>query len=177
MKLKKLLMASSLLLGLAEQALGVSLFPEVTPVVDIERYSGLWYEVASTKPPFQRGCVCVKAQYTILPNGTVQVANSCRRNNVTAEDEVIFGTATPTDHPAKFVVSFGSFSLPFSNYWIVDLAPDYSYAVVSTPLRRPIWVLSRTPSLDTVTLSKIYHRLDQAGFNINRITPTEQNGC
>lgn len=167
---------SMLAINLASQAYA-SVFPRVVDELDLSRYAGLWYEVASTKPVFQRDCVCVTAEYTALPDGNIEVRNTCRKNEPTAPLEEVIGVAKPTRTPAKFNVSFGGFSLPFSNYWVVDLAEDYSFAVVSTPIKRPIWILSRTPSLDPSTLHDILGRLKEQGFPTSALRPTLQETC
>lgn len=154
-----------------------SFFPKVVSELDLERYLGTWYEVASTKPIFQLGCVCVTAKYALREDGKVQVLNSCRKNDVNAPLNVTEGVASPSDHPAKFNVQFGPFPTPGTNYWVVDLADDYSYAVVSSPFRQPIWILSRTPSLPQETLDGIYQRLSADGFFTPSLSATLQEGC
>jgi apolipoprotein D and lipocalin family protein len=173
-RIHQALIAATLLTTSSAQA---SIFPEVVPELDLGSYLGTWYEVASTKPIFQRGCVCVTATYTLRDDGNVGVANSCRKDSVDAEEEIADGIAAPSSNPAKFKVSFGGFGTPFTNYWVVDLADDYSYAVVSSPLRRPIWILSRTPSLPTETMDGIMERLASKGFPVQAISSTLQEGC
>jgi apolipoprotein D and lipocalin family protein len=163
--------------ALAAASAQARIFPEVVSDLDLQRYLGTWYEVASTKPLFQRDCVCVTAAYSLRDDGKVGVANSCRKNSVTAPLQIAEGTAAPSSDPAKFYVNFAPFNIPLTNYWVVDLADDYSYAVVSTPFRRPIWILSRTPELPSETLDDIIARLQSAGFPTRAITPTLQEGC
>lgn len=171
---RALLGAAAALTAGSAQARG---FPEVVPDLDLQRYLGTWYEVASTKPFFQRDCVCVTAKYTRRDDGKIDVVNSCRKRTVTGPLEIAEGIATPSRDPAKLSVSFGRFGFPLTNYWVVDLADDYSYAVVSTPFRRPIWILSRTPEMAPETLEDILARLKGAGFSTRAITQTVQEGC
>ncbi len=152
-------------------------FPDVAVDLEVNEYLGRWYEVASTKPFFQAGCVCVTADYALLEDGNVEVVNTCRKDSVTAIAEPVLGIAATTSNPAKFKVSFGNIPAFFSNYWVVSLAADYSWAVVSSPFRNPIWILSRTPDLDPSILDSIKKDLDQRGFDVEAITPTLQNGC
>jgi apolipoprotein D and lipocalin family protein len=164
-------------LGLSTTSLAAGLFPAVVPELDLNQYLGRWYEVASTKPFFQKDCVCVTADYGLLDDGNVKVVNSCRKLEPKGALDVAEGKAAPTRNPAKFNVSFGGFSLPFSNYWVVDLADDYRYAVVSTAFRSPIWILSRTPELAQEDLSSIDSNLKAAGFNTDKLSDTLQIGC
>lgn len=153
------------------------IFPSVVPSLDLNNFLGRWYEVASTHPSFQEDCVCVTADYKLLENKKVQVVNSCRKVTPEGELSVANGSAETTNNPAKLNVSFGGFNLPFSNYWVVDLADDYRYAVISTPFRTPVWILSRTPEIAQADLDGIYARLKDHSFWTSRITPTQQAGC
>jgi apolipoprotein D and lipocalin family protein len=175
--MSNLLKSVLLAIGFTSSAAHGQLFPEVVSQLDVNRYLGKWYEVASTKPFFQANCVCVTAEYDLLPDGDIAVTNTCRKGSPDGEVDIAEGTASATNNSAKLNVSFGGFSLPFANYWVVDLAEDYSYAVVSTPFRQPIWILSRTPKLDPMVLEGIYTRLDEGGFNSDAISPTRQAGC
>ncbi len=175
--MRKLLCAAFAALSFSATAAQAGFFPDVVSQLDLGTFAGKWYQVASTNPFFQAGCVCVTATYTAKDDGTVSVANSCRKDTINGELNNIVGTAYTTDEPAKLNVVFGGPKLPFSNYWIVDLANDYSYAVISTPFRTPIWVLSRTPSLPEETLTGIYSRLQSKGFPTWSIAPTLQAGC
>ncbi|MFW7377356.1 MAG: lipocalin family protein [Oligoflexus sp.] len=175
--MRKFLMSVFVTLGFSASSAYGQIFPSVVGELDLNQYLGKWYEVASTKPVFQRDCVCVTAEYGLTDEGNVSVVNSCRKSSPDGELDIAEGTAAATDNPAKFNVSFGGFSTPFSNYWVVDLAPDYSYAVVSTAFRNPIWVLSRTPELDQSLLDDIYFDLADRGFNVDAISPTLQEGC
>jgi len=175
--MRKFFCAAFAVLSLSATAAQAGFFPEVVSQLDLSSFSGKWYQVASTNPFFQANCVCVTATYTPKDDGSVSVANSCRKNTIDGELSNVVGTAYATKTPAKLNVVFGGPKLPFSNYWIVDLANDYSYAVISTPLYTPIWVLSRTPSLPVETLAGIYSRLKSKGFLTWSIAPTLQGGC
>ncbi|MBM4252691.1 MAG: lipocalin family protein [Deltaproteobacteria bacterium] len=153
------------------------ILPTVVSEIDVNKYMGKWYQVASTNPFFQANCVCATATYTLRDDGNVDVVNSCRRDTVDGALSDVKGIAYATSNPGKLNVVFGGIKLPGSNYWIIEVADDYSYAVVSSPLRRPIWILARTPELPTDTLDGIYKRLDAQGFPVNAIVPTLQTGC
>lgn len=150
------------------------IFPKTVENLDLDSYLGRWYEVASTKPFFQRDCTCVTADYSLKEDGKVGVVNSCREKSPEGRLNQFVATADTTDEPGKFSVS--AFNIPqlFSNYWVVDLAEDYRYAVVSTATRNPIWILSRTPEIAADDLQGIKERLKENGFKLDSLTPTFQ---
>ncbi len=76
----------------------------------------------------------------------------------------------------RFAPAFLSF-LPFvwGNYWIIDLATDYSYAVIGEPDREYLWVLSRTPHMDEALLTKVLDRVrDGQGYDLTGLIRTKQ---
>jgi apolipoprotein D and lipocalin family protein len=69
------------------------------------------------------------------------------------------------------------FVWPFKGkYWIIDLAKDYSYAMVGHPNRKYLWILSRRPTLDDQTYNQLLVRAANKGFDIRRLVKTEQIG-
>ncbi|MDX9696392.1 MAG: lipocalin family protein, partial [Bacteroidales bacterium] len=59
-----------------------------------------------------------------------------------------------------------------AKYWIIDLAEDYSYAVVGHPNRKYLWILSRTPQMDDATYQQIIDRLKEQEFNTELLVKT-----
>ncbi len=165
------------LLGLSSVASAAGLFPKVTSDLDLELFLGRWYQVASTEPFFQKDCVCVTADYGLRHDGKVSVTNTCRKGTPDGKLDQVIGSAGTTNNPAKLNVSFGGPQLPFSNYWVIDKAEDYRYAVISSPLRTPVWILSRTPEIAADDLDQIKAKLTADGFTTSSIKPTLQDAC
>lgn len=101
--------------------------------VDLRRYAGKWYEIASFPQRFQKGCHCTTAEYTLSDKGYVIVENRCNKDSINGKESYIKGKAFVVKNTgnAKLKVQF---FWPFKgDYWIIALADDYSYAVVSAP--------------------------------------------
>lgn len=151
----------------------------VVDTVDLPRYVGRWYAIAHIPTSFERACAQgTTATYTLLPNGQIEVLNEC----FTADGQVnqARGRAWLPDAkaPAKLKVSFVSlFGLRFfpADYWVIDLAPDYSYAVVGHPSRSYGWILSRTPMLPSAVLAGIQERLVAQGYDWSRFRVIPQD--
>lgn len=147
---------------------------ETVPYVDLKKYAGKWYEIASFPQRFQKGCYCTTADYTLTDKGYVVVENACNKDSVDGKKSVIKGKAFVVENSgnAKLKVQF---FWPFKGkYWIIDLAEDYSYAVVGHPSRNYLWILSRTPSMDYTTYKQITSRLKEKGFDITKLKRTKQ---
>jgi apolipoprotein D and lipocalin family protein len=156
---------------------------EVVQSVDLKRYAGTWYEIARKPFKFQSQCVGdVTATYTLLDDGTIKVLNRCRKENGEIDEaegraKLASDTGPNTKLKVRFAPAFLSF-LPFvwGNYWIIDLAPDYSYAVVGEPDRKYMWVLSRTPAVDETTMQGILDRAKGKGYDLTGLIRTIQTG-
>jgi len=142
--------------------------------VDLDRYVGLWYEIASYPSWFQRGCTGTTAEYKWRDDGLIEVVNSCRKGSLDGKLKRATGRAkvVDTDSNAKLKVSF--FGPFWGDYWILELDPDYQWAVVGVPSRKYLWILSRTPRLDAATYQQILESLPRRGFDLSRLRETEQ---
>jgi apolipoprotein D and lipocalin family protein len=128
--------------------------------VDLDRYAGRWYEIARLPNRFQKGCTGnVTAEYGVREDGRIDVVNRCSGNN-----------------EVRFAPAFLSFlSMVWGDYWIIDLAPDYSYAVVGEPARRYLWVLARESTLEEATYQGILERIEVQGYDPNNLVRTNQD--
>jgi apolipoprotein D and lipocalin family protein len=148
---------------------------EVVPSVDLNRYVGRWYEIASFPTWFQKGCVGSTAEYSLRPDGGIDVLNQCRKGPDGVLDSAK-GQAWVTD-PATNAKLRVQFVWPFrGDYWIIDLGRDYEYAVVGHPSRDYLWILSRTPRMDSERYDRILERVRQKGYDVSRLARTRQPG-
>ena len=147
---------------------------QTVPNVDLTKYAGKWFEIASFPQYFQKGCHCTTAEYTLTNKGYVIVENRCNKDSVNGKQSYIKGKAfvEAGSSNAKLKVQF---FWPFkAKYWIIDLAPDYSYAVVSNPNRKYLWILSRSSKMDEKIYQEILARLSKKGFDLSKLQKTEQ---
>jgi apolipoprotein D and lipocalin family protein len=147
---------------------------QTVPFVDLNKYSGIWYEIASYPQQFQKGCNCTTAEYTLSEKGYVIVENRCNKDSIKGKQSYIKGKAfiEKNSGNAKLKVQF---FWPFKGkYWIIDLADDYSYAVVSHPNRKHLWILSRTPVMPEKTYQAILSRLREKNFDLGKLLLTTQ---
>jgi apolipoprotein D and lipocalin family protein len=156
---------------------------EVVPAVDLKKYAGVWYEIARLPNWFQKQCAGdVTATYTLLDNGRIKVVNRCRKESgeideAEGEAKLSGDDAPNTKLKVRFAPSILSF-LPFvwGDYWIIALAPDYSYAVIGEPARKYLWVLSRTPDMNESTLNTLLDQIKAKGYDLTGLVRTNQSG-
>jgi apolipoprotein D and lipocalin family protein len=163
---------SNILLIITATAMSQTL--KTVPYVDLKKYAGKWYEIASIPQYFQKGCNCTTAEYSLSDKGFVIVENRCNKDSVNGKQSYIKGKAFIDENSgnAKLKVQF---FWPFKGkYWIIDLAEDYSYAVVGHPNRNYLWILSRTAKMNETTYQQIISRIKEKEFDISKIKLTTQ---
>jgi apolipoprotein D and lipocalin family protein len=176
-KLGKLLLGMLALIGCTTTTTARLHLPELrtVPQVDLNRYVGTWYDIASFPQSFQRGCTGSTATYTIRKDGEIDVLNRCRKGSLDGKEETAMGRARVVDRVtnAKLKVSF--FRPFWGDYWIVDLGSNYEFAVVGHPGRDYLWILSRTPTMDPEVYKGIVGRLKEQGYEVERLNRTLQH--
>jgi len=159
------LVSGIVLSGCANSTADIAAVPDFQP----EKYMGVWYEIVRLPHYFERGLDHVKAEYSLKPDGMIQVVNRGRRNG---EIRRIVGKAklkNPSDRPMKGELRVSFFGPFYSDYRIIELGPDYSYAVITGSNKNYLWILSRQPTMPKLQLREILDRLKKHGFRIDRL--------
>lgn len=138
--------------------------------VDLNRYLGTWYEIARYEHSFEEGCSNVNATYSLSDDGKIKVVNRCLKKGKV--DEAIGKAYAVDETNSKLKVSF--FGPFYGNYWILVLDEAYTYAVIGDPSREYLWILSRTPKLDTIKLKSILQKLPSLGYDAKKLIWTTQ---
>ena len=148
--------------------------------VDLDRYMGRWYEVARLPNRFQTDCAAeVTATYAKQPHGRLSVGNACRK----ADGSFMSATgAARKVGAAKLKVRFAPpwltwLPMVWGDYWVIDLAEDYSWAVVGEPGREYFWILSRAPEIGEGVFQGIVERAEKQGYDLTAMTRTKQVGA
>lgn len=154
---------------------------QVVAPVDLKRYAGLWHEQARLPNRFQKQCTGpVTAEYTLLDDGTVEVRNRCILADGNFDESVGSARVVPvTGQPGagrlevRFAPEWLSWlPLVWGDYWILKLDRDYQVALVGTPNRKYLWVLSRAPRLDESQLRAELEYARTLGFDVNQVELT-----
>lgn len=149
--------------------------------VDLSRYAGTWYEIARLPMWFQRHCVDSKATYSSRPDGAVGVRNECVTDTGGFEQAEGVATVVDTKTNARLTVVFDNWyarlfgSSREGNYWVLDLDPEYRTAMVGTPDRRYLWILSRTPQLEEATYRRLVERARELGYPVSDLIKAQRS--
>ena len=145
---------------------------QVVPAVDLARYAGRWYEIARLPNRFQRKCSSdTIAMYSLRGDGKITVVNECRMadGHITS----VKGTAHAASKVGSNTKLKVTFFWPFyGDYWIIDLDPEYRWAVVGEPDRKYLWILARDRSMEEGLFNSIVERIKAQGYDIRNLVRT-----
>ncbi len=115
---------------------GNAAVPQPAKPVEVDRYLGRWHELARYEAGFQKDCEAVTADYSLTSPGQIKVINSCRKGGLDGKATQAIGKAkiVAGSENAKLRVSF--FGPFYGDYWVLDRAEDYSWAIVGEPSGR-----------------------------------------
>lgn len=145
--------------------------PQPAKGVNIDRYLGKWYEIARYEQGFQKGCEGVTANYALRDDDKISVVNSCRKPD--GKVTTAHGRAKIVEDAsgAKLKVSF--FGPFYGDYWVLDRAEDYSWAIVGEPAGRYLWLLSRRADLTEAEVTELYGRASAMGYDTSYLRRTK----
>jgi apolipoprotein D and lipocalin family protein len=153
---------------------------QTVPSVNLDRYAGEWFEVARFPNRFQKQCTRgVRAVYAERPDGRLDVVNRCRTASGSITEARGVARVVDPRTSARLKVRFAPAVLSWlpavwGDYWVIGLADDYSWAVVGSPDRQYLWVLSRTAALDETRFALAAVAAKANGFDLTRLVRTAQ---
>ncbi|MDY3199842.1 MAG: lipocalin family protein [Arcobacter sp.] len=140
--------------------------------VELNKYLGTWYEIARYEHFFERDCKNVTANYSMMNEETIKVINRCTKIQTNEKKEAIGRAYAIDETNSKLKVSF--FRPFYGDYWVIMLDENYKYAVVGTPSREYLWILSRDSKLDEEIKNEILEKLPGLGFDTSKLIWTIQ---
>jgi apolipoprotein D and lipocalin family protein len=156
--------------------------PETVERVDLERYTGRWYEIARIPNRFQDQCAGgTTAEYSLRDDGRIGVINRCVTEDGGIDEARGVARVVDPQTNARLEVSFVDllgWQLFWGDYWILGLGPEYQWSLVGHPQRRYGWILSRTPSIAPATRERIDDLLRANGYDPGRFvdSPRPEGG-
>ena len=137
------------------------------PEVDLDSYAGKWHEIARLPASFQNGCSCTTAEYA-LREGYVEVLNRCYDTNSFAwrQSKGKAKSVKGSNNSRLKVTFFWPF---YGDYYIIALDKGYQYAMVGTPSRKYLWILSREKNMDQTVLQDLVRQANELGFDTEKL--------
>ncbi|WP_459616681.1 lipocalin family protein [Bordetella sp. 2513F-2] len=148
--------------------------PPVSTVaaVDLSRYAGKWYEVARLPMPLEHHCVSDATVEYVQENGSIAVHHRCQVRNGRIGSASGSATVIEGSNNTKLKVSFPD--LGEAEYWVIGLDPEYRWAVVGSPDRRYLWILSRAAGLTPEEREQALAAAREQGYDLAELRDTPQ---
>ena len=146
----------------------------VVKTLDIERYMGRWYEIGRYDISFEKGLVGVTADYKMLNDGTIQVINTGYIDSLNGKIDIIEGKAKRRTEANDGALKVSFFLDFYAQYNVMELANDYSWALVGSRTNQYLWILSRTPSMNTNDIELVLRLAATRGYDTSKILWVEQ---
>jgi apolipoprotein D and lipocalin family protein len=169
MKLTAAACALASVLGLGAPALAAQLQP--AKPVPANLYTGRWYEIARTPNQFERGadCEAPTADYGADRKGEIRVVQTCHRGSPTGEETTYHATGHILDPGVNTRLKLTYYLLISKEYWVLDYARDYQWAIVGDSSGKFVWLLSRAPNVAAATRSDMLQRVRALGYDLARL--------
>lgn len=159
--------------------LSTHLLADTRPVslVDLNRYIGTWYEIASIPQSFAQNCFCTRAEYSLKKNGGIKVLNTCNKKSIYGRLSEARGNAKVANKKTNSELKVSFFGPFYGDYWIIGLEENYEYAVVSNREGSSLWILSRTPQMKMEDFNEALLIAKSNGIDTSKLRYMEQMGC
>ena len=147
--------------------------PEPRATVDLDRFMGRWYEILRTPNDHQRDCWAASQVWARRAAGSFSISQTCHRGSRDGPARVVNTNARVLDTTtnAKFEASFFG-GLIRQRYWVIDVAPDYSWMIASTADGRFPALLSRTPTMSAARQTELRARMARLGLRTQSLEPS-----
>lgn len=143
--------------------------------LNLQKYLGVWYEIARYPHSFEKNLAGVTATYELKTNGKIKVTNKGYKNSLDGRLKESIGKAYVPNkkEPGKFKVSF--FLLFYADYFVLELDPDYQWALVGSSSSKYLWILSRKPRMNEATFNTITAMAKMRGYDVSKLIRVPQS--
>jgi apolipoprotein D and lipocalin family protein len=144
------------------------------PHVDLNRYLGNWYVIANIPYVLEKGKVATYDTYSMRPDGRMNNVFTFRKGSFAAPEKSWHGVAWVVNHESNAEWRVRFLWPLYATYLVLELDPEYRWAVVATPGHKLLWVLARQRQLDDATYAEILKRIAAQGYDPNRLAKVPQ---
>jgi apolipoprotein D and lipocalin family protein len=156
--------------------LGCSSYPPIATVdhVDLQRFMGDWYVIASIPTFVEKGAHNAVESYRLNEDGTIATTFTFRAGSFDGEQKTYHPTGYVID-PQSNAVWGMQFIWPIkADYRIVYLDEAYSQTVIGRSKRDYVWIMARTPEIAGQDYQKLLQLLNEQGYDTTKIQKVPQ---
>jgi apolipoprotein D and lipocalin family protein len=147
---------------------------KATVLLDLPRYMGRWWVIAHTPYFAERGKVAAADIYTLRADGRIDNVYAYRKRLGGPEKQMhAVATVVPGTGNAQWTIAFFG-GLLRADYLVLEVAPDYSWALIGQPSRKLAWVFARQPHMDDAALARLLAKFPAYGYDPARLERVPQ---
>ncbi|MEX1830120.1 lipocalin family protein [Luteibacter sp. CQ10] len=142
--------------------------------VDVARYAGDWYVIASIPTRFEKEAVNAVESYRLTADGTIETNFRYRKKEATGELKTMHakGFAHADTRNAVWGMQF---VWPIkAQYVIAWLDPAYRQVIVARDKRDYVWIMSRTPTMSDADYEALVARVAAMGYDTAKLRKVPQ---
>jgi apolipoprotein D and lipocalin family protein len=140
---------------------------------DLDRFCGTWYEIARLPNNHEKGMVEVFSTISKKENGKLEIVNNGFKGSYRGKKTTVKGEMIPHPKMSSWMkVKVWLFSL---DYKIIHIdRKNYQYALVTSNSNKFLWILSRTPVMQTDIYDGLVGSAKGMGFDVDRLEKVTQ---
>lgn len=142
--------------------------------VDLSRYMGRWYVIASIPSKPERGGHNAVETYRLNPDGSVCTWFRLRPGSFEAPVKLIHSTASIVPGTGNAQWSVHLYWLLRLQYLVGWLKPDYSQVMVVRDKRDYLWYMARTPQVSDADYRAMLDRAKAMGYDVKNVVKVPQ---
>jgi len=143
--------------------------------LDLTRYMGSWYVIASIPTHFERNEYNPVETYSLQPDGSICTSFRFREGAVRGPLKKIHSEATTLAGSGDAEWRVHLFWVMRAQYIVAWLAPDYSAVIVARDARDYAWLMARTPNISTAEYARMLARLQAMGYDLSKVRKSPQS--
>jgi len=168
----RILLAAAFLLSGCQSAPKPPL--EQAPKVDLARFMGDWYVIASIPTFIERDAYNAVESYRLAPDGTIETTFTFREGGFDGEPRRYTPRGFVLDNESNAVWGMRFVWPVKADYRIAYLSPDYGQTVIARVARDYVWIMARTPSIPDADYERLLQFVAAQGYDVSMLRRVPQ---
>jgi apolipoprotein D and lipocalin family protein len=147
---------------------------EQAPHVDLSRFMGDWYVIASIPTFIERDAYNAVESYRLAPDGTIETTFTFRAGGFDGKPRRYTPRGFVFDHESNAVWGMRFVWPVKADYRIAYVSPDYGQTVIARVARDYVWIMARTPSIPDADYERLVQFVAAQGYDVSLLRKVPQ---
>ena len=143
--------------------------------VDLERYMGTWHVIGRIDYFGERGDVASEDVYSLDKDGNVETVYRFRKSfEPDSHVKTLKSTGLVQSGSSNAFWRIRFFGIFKADYLILEVAPDYSWALIGQPNRKLGWIFGREPVMTDALYAELLGKMGRYGYDTSQLLRVAQ---